>query len=262
VNVLNRLQAARAGAARSDFTHADTYRGLSPAAILHRSRLRRLRQILLKMELAETGLLVDLGCSDGFIDDLLRSAGALPIKWRIDGYDHALDLIERAEARQLPGARFFSVNLNDPAATPCETGDLVLCLETLEHVGDYPAALEVIHSAMAPGSRMLVSMPNETGVIGFVKLISRRVLRSRPYEGFFTGHGQPFSYALEVIRGGKISRFRAEGQQSWGPHLGFDHREVRDHIQQRFVASGVWRIDVDEMSWGRATRFVVARRIS
>jgi len=227
----------------SPWTHARSYAGLSPASLVHRARLRRLRHQLRRLDLPGRGLLVDLGCSDGFILSELRAAADVPPSWRLHGYDHRVRWLKAARRREVPKSRFRLLDLNDGSARTAEQGHVVTCLETLEHVGEYRSALQVIHHAIRPGGRLILSMPVEVGPIGLVKLLGRPLTRRRPYAGFFSSPGQRLSYAAAVATAGDIERYRSPARPAWSPHLGFDHRTVRDHIRQCYVETGLWTIE-------------------
>ena len=147
--------------------------------------LRRLAKIVEGLDLTGEGVLIDLGCSDGFVVSQLRDARLVPEGWSIWGYDRNARLIRAAAGRNLPRAQFSLIDLNDGSARVAQPGDVVNCLETLEHVGDYRAALQVIHHAIAPGGRLVLSMPNEVGLVGLVKFLGRPLVRPNAYKGFF-----------------------------------------------------------------------------
>lgn len=242
------------------WTHASSYAGLSPASLVHQARLRRLRRQLRSLDLPARGLLVDLGCSDGFVLSELRAGADVPPGWRLHGYDRRVRWLNAARRRGVPKSRFRPLDLNDESARTSEQGHLVTCLETLEHVGDYRSALEVIHHAIRPGGRLILSMPVEVGPVGLVKLLGRPLARRRPYGDFFASPGQWLSYAAAVATGGDIGRFRSPARLAWGPHLGFDHRAVRRHIWRRYVETGLWTIEGVEHSALGANVFLLVRR--
>lgn len=194
------------------------------------------------LELPERGRALDFGCSDGFVLAELGNAAVLPPEWVLEGYDRSRKLVDAARARQLPNADFFTMNLNDARQRPRNPGDLVLCFETLEHIGDYRAALAVLHSAMKPGGLLLLSMPNEVGAVGLAKLVGRPLLRHRPYRGFFSSRAESLRYGLAVASGRNISRFRMPARSGWGPHLGFDYREAHAFIEQTYLRDGQWTL--------------------
>lgn len=247
-------------AATRSWSHAQSYRGLSPAVLVHRARLRQVAALVHGLPLPDEGRLVDLGCSDGFVVAHLREAGVLPDRWQVQGYDRNRRLVRAAAARGLADARFREIDLNDRSARVDEPGDLVICLETLEHVGSYRDALAVIHHAMAPGGRLLLSMPNEVGVIGFGKLIGRPVLRRHPYQGFFPDRRAMYRYAVDVTLHKDLEQHRQPPRAGWAPHLGFDHRAVLRHIERTYLEPGSWVLEQAHRSALGANHFLVVRR--
>ena len=245
---------------RVGWTHALSYKGLSPAAFAHRSRLARLHMLIRGTRLPVEGLLVDLGCSDGFIIEQLWRHGDLPAGWRFAGYDHAARLLEAARLRGVPNTEFHLIDLNDPDARALDPGDLVLCLETLEHLGDYRSGLHVIDASTRPGGRIVLSMPNEVGLVGLVKFVGRPLLRAQPYRGFFSSREEVFRYLAAVVSGREIAGFRSPPRSMWAAHLGFDHRIVSRYITERYVHTGRWKVEVTTSSMAGSNRFLVLAR--
>ena len=245
---------------RAGWTHALSYKGLSPAAFLHRSRLAHLHMLIRGTTLPAGGLLVDMGCSDGFIIEQLWRHGDLPPGWRFAGYDHAPRLLEAARLRGVPNAEFHLIDLNDREARAVHPGDLVLCLETLEHLGDYRVGLGVLDASTRPGGWIVLSMPNEVGVVGFVKFLGRPLLRAQPYRGFFSAREDVFRYLVAVVTGREIASFRSPPRAMWAAHLGFDHRLVSRYIKERYVATGRWKVEVTTSSMAGSNHFLVLTR--
>ena len=254
------MHEARSGADLPGWTHARSYSGLSPANFVHRARLQALRDILGSIELPSVGLLVDLGCSDGFVIWQLRRGGDLPPGWRATGYEVDRRLLRAARRRELADVTFRRIDLNDAGARAVPGGDVVICLETLEHVGDYRNALRVVHDSVRQGGWIVLSMPNEVGWVGLAKLVGRPLMRRRPYDGFFARPADAVRYAAAVAGRGDLERFRQPPRTGWAPHLGFDHRSVARHIRGTFVDTGLWQVESQRRSALGANLFLVARR--
>lgn len=254
-----RIHRARSGPDLPGWTHARSYVGLSPANFVHRARLRVLGDILRGLALPPSGRLVDLGCSDGFVLWRLQEEGVLPTGWCAAGYEVDRRLLRAARRRDLANVTFEWIDLNDVAAR-VPAGDVVISLETLEHVGDYRSALWVLHRSVRVGGWIVVSMPNEVGWVGLVKLVGRPLLRRHPYDGFFSGPAGAIRYAATVVHGGDLERFRQPPRAGWAPHLGFDHRSVVRHVRATFVDVGRWQLVGQRRSALGANRFLVARR--
>jgi SAM-dependent methyltransferase len=96
---------------------------------------------------------LDLGCGAGRFVAALRDAGAHPV-----GVELAEAALERAR-RNVPGA---DLRLVEPdGSLPLEHGsvELVWCSEVLEHVADVAHLLLEARRVLAPGGRLLVTVP-------------------------------------------------------------------------------------------------------
>ena len=124
-----------------------------------------------------------LGHRAAFFAELVRAlpeAGSM----RLFGFDHSIELLAAARARNFDNAVFDYVDLNQPPGTRERLFDVVTCFETLEHVGNVPNAIETLLASCKPGGTLLISVPNELGLPG-LKYGARKVFRRRPYESFF-----------------------------------------------------------------------------
>ena len=111
------------------------------------------------------------------------------------------------------------------------------------------------------GGWIVLSMPNEVGVVGLIKFLARPLLRRQAYGDFFTGTKDVVSYTVAVATRGDLERFRTPPRTVWGPHLGFDHRRVVHHIRRTFVDTGLWKVEEQQRSALGANRFLVVRRV-
>jgi 2-polyprenyl-3-methyl-5-hydroxy-6-metoxy-1,4-benzoquinol methylase len=98
---------------------------------------------------------VDVGCGTGHA--LLALQRRLPAV-ALTGLDYAAVGVARARAL-LPAATFVVGDLYD-AALSAGAYDLVLCLETLEHLTDPAAAVVELRRLCAPGGRVVLTVPN------------------------------------------------------------------------------------------------------
>ncbi len=103
------------------------------------------------------GSVVDLGCGSGTMLQELLSADRTGQK-TITGIDYAESAIARCE-RLLPQGRFLHRDL-------CQTGladasfDLVLSIQTMEHLLQPSRAFDEMWRLLKPGGKLLITIPN------------------------------------------------------------------------------------------------------
>jgi SAM-dependent methyltransferase len=221
--------------------HELSYRGVSLRAFLHRARLRAILSTLERAALGETGRVADFGCSNGFILSELRARRFPHPGWELWGFDHAPPYIEAARRRGIPGARFEPFDLDLPGDQPALAFELVLCLETLEHTGNYRNGLGKLARATRPGGYLLISVPNERGLPGVLKFFGRKVLMGKSYENFFRGKPQG-PYVRALLSGADLETFRDPPRHGWGDHLGFDIARFESFLDETLLASGSFEL--------------------
>lgn len=216
--------------------HETTYRKRNPVGWVHRNRLRAVVEAFERHVPPAAASWLDAGCSNGYIvaEIVARRPGRLR---RIAGVDNTAELIESARARNIPGARFdvFDLNRVQPAT---ERFDVVSCLETLEHVGHPANAVANLVARVDDGGVLLLTVPNETGLPGLVKLAGRAAVRRNPYGDFFADGGRA-RYVARLLLNRRVDGFRRPNRAGYGPHLGFDYRTLEDHLHDAYVARGV-----------------------
>jgi SAM-dependent methyltransferase len=113
-----------------------------------RSRLEARRMLRAGRHLPAQARILDVGCGDGFHLDLLRRYG--PRGWQLFGVD--VDPRAVAAARR----RGLDVELSTIENASIELGsiDLVLCIQTIEHVSDPVALVRSIAAVLRPGGRL------------------------------------------------------------------------------------------------------------
>jgi SAM-dependent methyltransferase len=207
--------------------HWDDYSAAAEANPAQRYR-RRLALRLLAQD-GEPQRLLDLGSGQG---DLLRDAAA---RWpNADFLGVEPSEVGVAESREkVPPARFLACDLMaDHGALPEDLrgwATHAVCSEVLEHVDEPAALLSAARAAMAPGCRLVVTVPggrmsafDET--IGHRRHYTPESLAATMREGGFepdwtSGAGFPFFNlyrALVIARGDKLASDVASGQKG-GP---------------------------------------------
>jgi len=239
--------------------HEKSYRGLALRAFFHRARLRAIVRALRGASLGASGKLGDFGCSNGFILSELR-AHHLPYPgWELWGFDHAAPYVTAARARGIPGAQFAQFDLDLPEFQRPSEFDVVLCLETLEHTGNYRNGLVKLAAAVRPGGHILISVPNEVGIPGVVKLFGRTLLRGETYSGFFRGRPK-WPYVRALLTGADLEAFRDPPRDGWGEHLGFDIRRFEAFLDETLLRTGTLSlIERRRTGWGFGRLYLLRR---
>ncbi len=135
--------------------------------------------------------------------------------------------------------RFCSV---DEIARPEHNAsfDVVTCMETLEHC--LPPVVECVladlERLVAPGGRMVISVPIETGPTFAANLVVRKIAgwsgleQYRSYENYSPGNALRMIFAT---RRTQIERLpRVEPEYSSYSHYGFNWRALRDRVAAHF----------------------------
>lgn len=99
--------------------------------------------------------LLDVGCGSGYLASLIKTVHP---GLSMDGADISETALARAAERF---DRVWQVNL-DASPLPAGSGeyDTVLCVEVLEHLYDPGQALAEIRRCLAPGGRLVATVPN------------------------------------------------------------------------------------------------------
>jgi len=213
--------------------HSLTYRDRRLRNLPHRLRLRAILRLVRASVAGPIDGYADFGCSNGFITHQVRTAIGARDAW---GFDHQESHFDTG--RDLyPDIRFQTVNLNRPADLAMAF-DLVTCFETLEHVGDFKAAVDNLLAAVADDGVLVLSVPIEIGAIGLAKFVAKlalgydlRELPPRPRRGL--------AYLGQLVSGRRISAFR-DARDGWGTHFGFDYRDLDDFLKSRGIAYRAW----------------------
>jgi 2-polyprenyl-3-methyl-5-hydroxy-6-metoxy-1,4-benzoquinol methylase len=211
------------------------------------------------LPLPETGSLADFGCSDGYIIGLIRERFLRDRAWTFHGFDVKQELLDRASAKDIPGASFQYLDLNQFGISSEGRFDLVLCLETVEHTGNYRNAVLNVVRSCRPGGHILISAPQEKGWRGLIKLVGRKILQRDPYGEFFVGKSR-WKYVRAMLTKGDVEQFRQPPRDGWGPHLGFDTDRFEKFLQEDLFDTGSCRLIDRRMSFVGFNRLYIIRR--
>ena len=211
------------------------YKRATPISMVHRNRLKSICETF-EENVPMNSSWADVGCATGFLIEHVVKHSKLTF-FKVVGYDHARDLVSEANTRGVPGVEFRYLELND-LDEPKETFDVVSCFETLEHVSDYKIAIANLIRHVREGGVLILTIPNEVGFIGLGKFLGRMAARRSPYDDFFEGQSQ-IKYIAHLIGYKRIAGFRRFRSRGYGPHLGFDYRDVIAFLQNEYVDSGM-----------------------
>jgi 2-polyprenyl-3-methyl-5-hydroxy-6-metoxy-1,4-benzoquinol methylase len=131
---------------------------------------RRVRRLLAMVSAPEPRCL-DIGCGDGAFLEVLHRAG-IPRR-RLAGVDLSAELVAGLRTRG------FEAHAGRVEELPLENGayDLVLMLQTIEHVEDPVAVFAAVRRLLAPGGILLCETPN-------VRSLDARLFRRRYWSGY------------------------------------------------------------------------------
>jgi SAM-dependent methyltransferase len=123
---------------------------------------------LLSDELGDTepGTVLDVGCGICIVAALLAERG-----WTVDAIDPSQRMLEAADRhlRARLGDRRAAVTLRKATIEELdlqpESYDIVLCLSAVEYMDDHVLVLERLATALKPGGRLVISVPNRDSVV-------------------------------------------------------------------------------------------------
>lgn len=207
--------------------HSLTYKKRSLINLLHIGRLQYILKILDQRIEPAYDTYLDIGCSNGYLTDLI--AKRYQIK-TVKGMDHDHENLVLAQTRY-PEHTFDWIDLNVKPSKPNQKYMLISCFETLEHVGDLDHALAQIISFSEPGkSLILITVPIEIGLMGIIKFLIKR-LKGYPLTELKKGTSY-FSYFKTLIANKNIAIFRGK-KNGWGTHFGFDYRNLDELLNEK-----------------------------
>lgn len=134
------------------------YRDLADRANTHWfvvERRAHIKAVIGRLELPATARILEIGCGPGSNLGMLKTFGTVTA---IEPSPVARELL-----RTMPGTSDVDVRVGTwPEVTelaPDESFDLIAMLDVLEHIDDDAAALRAAREALAPGGRLLITVP-------------------------------------------------------------------------------------------------------
>ena len=200
----------------------------------HRSRF--VTGLKLARELSAARVL-DYGCGDGsFLTMLMGGANAPSLAV---GAEVSRELTEDNRRRlAVPGLDFVMIEALD-APEHAGAYDLVACMEVLEHMLDLSSMLDKLTRLLAPGGRLLISVPVETGLPLVVKQAVRRIAGWRGIGDYPGTSSYTLRELMSSVFAGKDQHIArpvhtdADGR-SFHDHKGFNWMMLRETLTHRF----------------------------
>lgn len=200
----------------------------------HRSRARCGSRGLTGQHLARAA---DVGGANGWFLRHLLDAGTIGTGVVLD-VDDALLEAGRQEARDLPNLEFHH-SAPEVIDELKDDFDLVVCLETLEHVEDPAAVLDTMVALARPGGLILVSVPVEVGPALLIKQAGRWAANRDGSYGY-----ERYAWK-ELLQAALFWDADGIGRANLHSHKGFDYRRIRRQLKERATITRTWYSPVD-----------------
>jgi SAM-dependent methyltransferase len=105
-------------------------------------------------DLPQNAKILDVGCGDGFHLDVLKEFGRKT--WQLEGVDADERAVSAGEQKGLQ----IHLGTLETVDLPQNAYDLVLLIQTVEHVSDPPELLNQIRALLKPGGKLLIVTDN------------------------------------------------------------------------------------------------------
>lgn len=181
---------------------------------------------------------LDYGCGDGTFLAKLMDGDEVPTE--AVGAELTTALVEDCRNRHAgrEGLKFVLIEQLD-AREHAGRFDLIVCMEVLEHVVDAETLITRLSRLVAPGGRLIASVPVETGPPLVIKQFARRIAGWRGI-GDYPGTS-PYTFGelcAGVFAGPRqhIARpaFTSGNGERFYDHKGFNWRRMRARLTARF----------------------------
>lgn len=207
--------------------HSLTYKRITLRNVVHIARLKKIISIVKSFRNRNSFL--DIGCSNGYITNIITKELNII---KAFGCDHNRDNLVIA-SKNYPNIHFYEVDLNKPQERD-ERFDLITCFETLEHVGNLSNALQNILNHRSLNSKILISVPVETGLIGICKFLLKVFYNYKLTE--LDSNPSRIRYFFTLINPNQsISIYRNSNASGYSTHFGFDYKRIEAFLHDRNV---------------------------
>lgn len=199
--------------------HSKTYD--SPNPVIRFAHRRRLATALDFVGTGHTGRLLDYGCGDGlFLHMFAAKAG----NTQCTGFEPYMKAQDALDVRIL---RDWESVERDFAADKAQT---VTCFEVFEHLdaGRQVEALRKIRSVLAPGGRLVLSVPIEAGIPSLPKNLFRWMKHGKTAPTLYNGRN-----FVKSLIGRPIPEHRTG--RDYLSHMGFYYWELEKVLAEGFT---------------------------
>ena len=185
-------------------------------AKLHYARYNLLQKWVTELQCSNERVL-ELGCFDGKAIEFLPSPPRYYLGFDAD-WENGLAIAEKKweEHSNYVFKKCTSPDQMDVGNAPF---DVAICMETLEHIPPQMVKLYLRKLASSTPEYLFITIPNETGIIFFLKYLMKRVLGDIPNYKF-----------LELLHQGLGNTDKVE----WIGHKGFNYKEMIGEIAEHF----------------------------
>jgi SAM-dependent methyltransferase len=175
---------------------------------------------------------LDYGCGDGYF---LKTAYDLGIIKSGIGVDLAPRMLSACQERfaAIPSIQFCQPD-EISHKIPLQSCDLIICTETLEHVGNSEVVLDRIISYGQPGARLVISVPIEIGPSLLFKQVGRYFANLKGNYGYPKYHIKELFSASVLWDVDSFPSPHSLHLPETG-HKGFDYRKIEKLLQQKVI---------------------------
>lgn len=205
------------------YDHSVTYKKWRFRNIPHIRRLNTQKEIMKKFKAKKVRLYADVGCSTGYITNIISNILSPEKTLGIDFSENI-----RFAKKTYPDYSFECFDLNKISVFK-DKADFITCFETLEHVGDLENALKNLKELLDETGVLIISVPIEVGYAGLLKYVLKRLV----YRDSFPFSGFEFSYFWDLLRGKDIMCYRKPAS-GYSSHFGFDYRTLEKLLHKHF----------------------------
>lgn len=203
--------------------------GTSITRLAHQSRFL---QVLDALENHSYRRVLDFGCGDGWLLKVAREKGLIQSGYGVDISDYMLSACEEL----FQGTdKFLFLKPNEmKAKISPQSCDLVLCTETLEHVGNAERAIADFLAYAKPDAKAIISVPIEIGPSLLVKQIGRYLANLKGRYGY---ERYRFSELISASIFWDAESFPSSHRENveLKAHKGFDYRKLEKIVAEKIA---------------------------